>query len=427
MKKYIYFVLSLLVLSLVFIVLRFYFFSVIGILICVIILIIAYKRFICNAKELEFHLKNAMSKNQFGKFILQKDDELVFVKEQLNNLFEIIEPLILNGKDVVNRVRDIINVINSPILLLDSKGRIVLYNKASEIFMRGKCNDCSYFEALKNMSLIDIVGHCINSNVNNRDVKIEESIYRVNSFQKADLAGEKLIFCIFTDITLLKKKNNLEREFISSVSHELKTPLSVISGAVDIISEKDVLPEERMKFVRIIKDNSERMNNLIKKLLILTEIRSTEKIKKKRVNLKNCVESILRTELDRAKQKSIFVKTNLEDVWVMGNEFLLLEMIRNIADNAIKYTDKGMVEIIVIRDSFAIITIRDSGPGISKELLPHIFEPFYRADKSRARISGGTGLGLTIARRIALLHKGNITVKSSVGKGTEFTIQLPAL
>ncbi len=426
MKKLFPIAIFILIIAAVSVILKWYLFSVILISFAVFILIVWRNSILLRLKDIEGAVKEVFSTGRLRKFTLNEGEETLFLKEQLNNLFDFIMPFLKSKNEAEEWVKELIDIIESPVIVADQSGKILLFNRAAEIFMRRKCKNCFYYEALNSMDLIDVVGKCINNTLSQKEVKILGKFYRVNSFEKKKPNGETLIACSFFDITLYREKDIFEREFISAVSHELKTPLAAIVGASEALEEEND-EANRKKFVRMIKSNAERMNNLVKNLLILSEIRIKGKRKFKRVNLKECVLAVTEASKDTAKNRNVSLKKYLKDVWVLGNEFLLTEMVRNIVSNAVKYSEGGEVQISLIKDSFAEIIVKDSGPGISEEALPHIFEPFYRADSSRSRSSGGTGLGLTIAKRIAVMHGGNITVKSILGKGSEFIIQLPLL
>ncbi len=371
-------------------------------------------------------VKKFVRDKRFEKFVLDESDVFSRLKEQINNLIEITEPLIKTKESALEQIKKITDVMDFPVFLLSSSGRILLYNNASEIFVRKGCDNCFYYEVFKSVSLSDIVGKCLNKDIKGEEFRIFGRIYSVNSFGNISLTGERSVLCMFEDVTAEKTKEKLEREFISAVSHELKTPLSVIEGAADILADKSLSSGERHKFVSLIGENARRMNSLVRNLLILTEIRSDKKFKKERINLREITEYVLKEESPSIKEKKLCVETHFEDVEIIGNKFLLTEMVRNIFDNAVKYTEIGKITFTLsFENSFAKIVVKDTGPGMSEEILSHIFEPFYREDVSRTRSTGGTGLGLTIAKRVANLHGGNVTVKSVIDKGTEFVIQIP--
>ncbi len=371
-------------------------------------------------------VKNFVKNKKFERFVLDERDIFSELKEQINNLFEITEPLMRTKEDALKPIKKIADVMEFPVFLLSGSGKILLSNNASEIFIRKGCDNCFYYEVLKTVSLVDIVGKCLNEDLKNREFKVFGRIYRVNSFGNLGLTSEKSVLCMFEDITSEKTKDELERGFISAVSHELKTPLSVIKSAADILADESVNGEEKEKFIRLIKENALRMDTLVKKLLILAEIRSDKKFKKERINLREVAELVLKEEIPFTKGKKLCIENSFEDVEIIGNRFLITEMMRNVLDNAVKYTDEGKITFLVtFENSFAKIVIKDTGPGMSEDISSHIFEPFYREDVSRTRSTGGTGLGLTIARRVANLHGGNITVKSTPGEGTKFVIQIP--
>lgn len=219
-----------------------------------------------------------------------------------------------------------------------------------------------------------------------------------------------------------------QNQFVSDASHELRTPISVIQGYANLLDrwgkdDKEILDES----IEAIKSESENMKALIEKLLFLARgDKNTQKVEKQNFMLNELIDEILK------ETKMIDTKHNIQgdhnDVLeISADKKLIKEALRIFIDNSIKYTPEG--EIIRLdsykKDNSAVITVSDSGMGISSEDLPHIFDRFYRADKSRTKTSGGTGLGLTIAKWIVGKHSGEIQVWSKVDIGTIIKITLP--
>ena len=389
--------------------------------------IFCYAKFRKEIQAIAFHLKNSLESKQLKKFVLYERDDFAVLKGLINNLFETMQPLLYIKNSALNQIKKIIDVMDFPVILLSYSGKIVLYNKSAEFFLRIRCDNCFYFEVVKNQILSNVIGKCLNADIKGEEFGVSGRVFRVSNFRDLALTGEKLVLCLFEDVTSEREKEKFEREFISAVSHELKTPLSVINSSADIFLDTSVSEAEKLKFAELLKQNAERMNDLVKKLLVLTEIRSGKRFKKERINMKEIAELVSQSLRGKIREKRLLFEECYEDVEVVGNRFLLIEMLNNVLHNAVKYTDKGKVVFSVSKEnSFAVVRIRDTGRGMKENTLLHIFEPFYREDFSRARLSGGTGLGLTIAKRVAHLHGGNITVKSKLGEGTEFLIQIPA-
>ncbi|OAA90389.1 sensor histidine kinase [Clostridium ljungdahlii] len=219
-----------------------------------------------------------------------------------------------------------------------------------------------------------------------------------------------------------------QNQFVSDASHELRTPISVIQGYANMLDrwgkdDKDVLEES----IDAIKSESKSMKDLIEKLLFLARgDKNTQKVEKENFMMNELIDEIVKeTKLIDDVHK--IENDHNDEFSINADKKLIKEAIRIFIDNSIKYTEKG--ESIKIdsykKEKEAIITIADNGTGISKEDLPHIFDRFYRADKSRTKSSGGTGLGLSISKWIIDKHNGKIHVWSEIGIGTIIKVTLP--
>jgi signal transduction histidine kinase len=404
-------------------------FWVSGVLIIVllVILLVARTGFF---KEL-YSVANTIDEMRKGqrieKFLLSSSDPLIPLKTKLNNLYEEVFSALNSQRDLISNLESVLNLLNTPAFVMDRHGKILTTNAECKVLKKANvnCKRCFYYEFFYNTTLIDLLGKCLNQDVRDIEVSVGGRFYKLNSFGK-DMAGQgRVVVCVLNDITDQKEREIMEREFISAVSHELKTPLSVISNIIEIIQDAHLDKEERNEFFESMKKNTNRMNELVQKLLILTEIRNKKQISRIRINLLECVEDVLSNEKGEIEESGISLKKHLKDVWVLGDCFLIKEMVKNIIENALKYSQGDTLTISVSKNNFAIIKIQDNGIGMSENDIAHIFEPFYRLEQSRSRKGGGTGLGLTISKRIAELHRGHITVNSRKGVGTEFIIQLP--
>ncbi|MBU1219663.1 PAS domain-containing protein [Myxococcota bacterium] len=235
---------------------------------------------------------------------------------------------------------------------------------------------------------------------------------------------------VFTDITRLKKLENIRREFVANVSHELKTPLTSIRGYVEtVVGELDDRTEIREFLIKAL-NQTERLNNIIEDLLALSRIEEGEKAKvltnESLGDIINC--SIASLE-SAAKEKNIRIEVPVKsDTLVPCIRNLLEQAFINVLGNAIRYGNENSA--IIVSSTFekgtVTVSIKDEGPGIAPEHLERIFERFYRVDKARSRKLGGTGLGLAIVKHIMKLHSGSVRVESQLGKGSVFYITIPA-
>ena len=226
----------------------------------------------------------------------------------------------------------------------------------------------------------------------------------------------------------LAKQDETRQKFISDISHEFQTPLTSIQGFANILKEEDLPKEQRVKYANIILYNSKRLSSLAKNMLQLTLLDREEiELEISNYSLVNQMNRVISTQENQATEKNIEIvfETPKKDIFIDGDEQRLEQVWTNIISNAIKYTNEGgLITITMKKSSKAIeVSIEDTGIGMSKEVVSHIFERFYREDK--ARNVEGNGLGLAIVKSIVDLHHGKIDILSQVDVGTNFIVKLP--
>lgn len=236
------------------------------------------------------------------------------------------------------------------------------------------------------------------------------------------------VLLLLEDVTQMKKLETIRSDFVSNVTHELKTPLTSIRGFIDTLKEGAIEDTATAKrFLDIIDIEAERLYTLIQDILILSEIEQKKDYEVVACNVDPCVRSVvelLESSLSGNIRLAYESPAYLRPYYC--NPDRMKQLIINLLDNAVKYTEEGTVTIRTEElDNKLVITVADTGLGIEQEHLPRIFERFYRVDKSRSRKKGGTGLGLSIVKHIVELYGGNILVESELGKGTTFEIRLP--
>lgn len=248
-----------------------------------------------------------------------------------------------------------------------------------------------------------------------------------------DVSGEGGAVIVLNDVTDMQRLENVRRDFVANVSHELKTPVASIKGFVETLLDGAVEdPVDSRRFLEIVGRQADRLASIIEDLLALSRIEQSEgagnlPMEPTRIA---AVFSAVATDLGpRADDRSIrFEVVCPEDLEIEGNPPLLEQAVINLVDNAIKYSEPGgTVRLSAAEDGGAVsIRVADDGAGIEAEHLPRLFERFYRVDKARSRKLGGTGLGLSIVKHIVQAHGGGIDVESTPGQGSTFTIRLPA-
>jgi two-component system phosphate regulon sensor histidine kinase PhoR len=220
---------------------------------------------------------------------------------------------------------------------------------------------------------------------------------------------------------------------VANVSHELKTPITSIQGFVEALLEGAMNDHKQAeRFLKIIAKHSDRLNSIIEDLLILSRLEEDRERKETSfevTDLKAVLASAIELSSIKAEEKQMRIELVCQDhARAKINAALLEQAMVNLIDNAIKYSPPGSTIRITTeqKGKQTTISVQDNGCGIAQEHLPRIFERFYVVDKSRSRKLGGTGLGLAIVKHIAQVHGGSVTVESSLGKGSTFTIHLPA-
>ncbi|MBI1338022.1 MAG: PAS domain-containing protein [Phycisphaera sp.] len=261
----------------------------------------------------------------------------------------------------------------------------------------------------------------------------EERQLQVHGTNLNDAQGHRLgALVVLSDITRLRRLESVRRDFVANVSHELKTPVTAIKGAIEtILDGSDHDPDEVRRFMGIIARQSDRMQAIIEDLLTLARLeRDTvqQSVEVVPTRLARLLTATAETCQVQAEGKKIRIHVDCPpDLTVPINAALLEHAIVNLLDNAVKYSPVGSnihANVEVGTDEMAI-AIRDEGCGIEPEHLPRIFERFYRTDRARSRALGGTGLGLAIVKHVAQMHRGRVSVESAPGKGSTFRIHLP--
>ncbi|HEY0428077.1 MAG TPA: ATP-binding protein [Pyrinomonadaceae bacterium] len=245
-----------------------------------------------------------------------------------------------------------------------------------------------------------------------------------------ELDGAKSAVGVFYDITQIEHLERVRQEFFSNISHELRTPLTSILAFVETLEDGAIEDEENnRRFLSVIRRNAERMHRLIDDILELSSIESGNiELAVKPTPLAGLVREVFTNLSNKAVEREInLINEVADETRVCADAVRLEQMLTNLIDNAVKFNrERGSVTVSCVPgDAKDLISVADTGEGISSEHLLRIFERFYRTDRARSREIGGTGLGLAIVKHLARLHGGEISVVSNLGKGTVFSVELP--
>ncbi|MGI6764414.1 MAG: ATP-binding protein [Anaerovoracaceae bacterium] len=381
-----------------------------------------------------------MSEGDFSQEVsVRSDDEIGRLAEMFNLLREKLDYTLAEINSEKNKLETILKNMGDGLLAVDNEGRIILANHAAMQMLDLKQKD------IEDKSYDEIVGkfskNLLYENIRERSLEggyhevVEKAgrAYDVRYDRYTDESGQDMgMIVVFQDITEKQKLENMQRDFVANVSHELKTPLTTIKSYTETLMHTEINDCSTIEhFLRIIDEETDRMSRLVRNLLQLSKLDyKQEKWFKKDTNLVNVVKTALsKVEMTAANkdQQLISLFDPKQRIMTVIDRDRIDQVLLNVLTNAIKYTPEGgKIEVDVFsEDPMAKVVIADSGIGIAEKEIPRVFERFYRVDKARSREMGGTGLGLSIAKQIVEEHGGTIAIQSKLGEGTRVTISLP--
>lgn len=366
-------------------------------------------------------------------------DDAGLLGSSINLLAENLQELTKAHDMQQDRLGALIENMGAGLILIDSRGFINLINKGYiDIFHVNSKEylNKQYYEVIEHGEICQLIAEVFRTEQKvSKQLLIPLSIERkyfivygvpiigVNNVWKG-------VLLVFHDITEIKKLEQMRKDFVANVSHELKTPVTSIKGFTETLLDGAMNNKETLEsFLSIILKESDRLQSLIHDLLELSKIEQHGfQLNMQEINVRMLLEDVINLLCRKAEDKNIHLEfiCKEEKVLIKADFDRLKQVFINLISNAITYTPAGgNVKIILIDYEGKIrIHVKDTGVGIRKEEIPRIFERFYRIDRARSRHSGGTGLGLAIVKHLIEAHQGTIHVKSKVGEGSDFIIEL---
>ena len=261
----------------------------------------------------------------------------------------------------------------------------------------------------------------------------EDKILQLSGTLLRDFENNKIgALVVINDISNLKHLDNIKRDLVANVSHELKTPITSIKGFIETLQEGGVdNPDQAKRFLEIISKQTDRLIAIIDDLLSLSRLEQnadSNEINYEETEIKPIIDSAIEDYDFKSRDKKIKILVQCDGKLKANvNKLLIEQALDNLLDNAIKYSDENkLINVSAYASNGGlIISVKDEGFGIAPEHFSRLFERFYRVDKSRSRDEGGTGLGLAIVKHIVQVHNGTVEVESAPGKGSTFTIRIP--
>jgi two-component system, OmpR family, phosphate regulon sensor histidine kinase PhoR len=377
--------------------------------------------------------------NYHARTFEDQKGEVGMLNSSLNILARNLQDMMKAHEMQKDRLSTLIENVGSGLILIDGHGYINLINRTYKEVFDVKSSEYLYklyYEVIKHKEVNKIIEDIFMTEQKVRKqlvipLKIERrhfEVYGVPIIGTNDVW--KGILLVFHDITEIKKLEQMRKDFVANVSHELKTPVTSIKGFTETLLDGAMEEKETLEsFLSIILKESDRLQSLIYDILELSKIENEGfSLSIQHLNLILVLSETIKIIEGKATEKGISItfEKPSDELFIEGDVYRLKQVFINIISNAVLYSPNDGKVTVYLEESpkKVIIHVKDTGMGIEKTEIPRIFERFYRVNKARDRNSGGTGLGLAIVKHLMEAHKGKVTVKSEFGKGTIFSIEL---
>ena len=409
-------------------------------LLCALVISTIYgNKLIFPLKKMEKTMRHIKEGKTVDNRMLNSLTEVKEIKDVINIYTDIISGLAKNAFEVnsqESKTAVIIERMADGVIAFSMQKQIIQINTAAKTMAGLTQEDDTYEKVMKKLKLkVDFDKVVYMSNYKNLEEKttINDNVLEVVlvPFQNERLMPMGVIV-ILKNITESEKLNNMRKEFVANVSHELKTPLSSIKGYSETIMDRDLDKEEISSFAKVINDEANRMDRIVQDLLQLSRFDYKKNVLNKvKLNIDDLAKQVVENMQYLAREKNHNLKcvVNMVPGAVYADKDGIQQVMINILSNSIKYTPEGgeITVYVGAAGGKAYLKFVDNGIGIPEKDLKRIFERFYRVDKARSRQMGGTGLGLSIVKETVEAHDGTIEIKSEVGIGTEVIVTLPIM
>ncbi len=376
----------------------------------------------------------SLAKGEIDKRLFLKNaGEFTEISENLTTMSEELQEVIGRSEEERKRLNEILRSVPDALLIIDARGVVLLASTSSKDFFgdvgfAGK----QFIEAVRSYEFSDLMDEVRGKLVpGTAEFRLDHPGEKYLSVKVSPLfrkGGELSGFiAVFHDITQMKRLEQIRKDFVANVSHEIKTPITAIQGFADTLLEGAIDDRENaMRFLGMIRTNSERMNSLADDLMMISKIElGVIRIEKGDVDVEDALKSVIALLHEKAagKQLSLEISVHPDLRKVFADRNRLSQILTNLIDNAIKFTESGGVTVgSAEEEGRGYLFVRDTGMGVPKRHLPRLGERFYRVDPARSRKLGGTGLGLAIVKHLVKAHGWEMKIESVEGRGTTVKI-----
>lgn len=383
--------------------------------------------------------KKVSNREFHSRLYISAKGELGELASNFNYMIETMDDTVTEVEYKNVQLKSIIKSISHGILAIDVNGNILLINEEAKRMIKSDIDNSPEGQGIGNtikepQILKEIYKFAGSRKNESSQITTEDGIVYKIKLDPIYLQGTTnvMIGSIINieDITEKVRLENMRSDFVANVSHELKTPLTSISGFVETLKlNEDIDVATRNRFLGIIESESDRLKRLIDDILLLSFIENKDNVVQESIKIFEVFKEVYEMTNYSAQSKNINLSYDFSDesLCILSNRDYIKQVFLNLIDNAVKYTGQdGEVHTrVYTKDKSVILRVKDNGVGIPKEDVDRVFERFYRVDKARSRDVGGTGLGLAITKHIVKSLGGNIELKSELGEGSEFIVTLP--
>jgi two-component system, OmpR family, phosphate regulon sensor histidine kinase PhoR len=379
----------------------------------------------------------SLSRGEIDKRLYLKNaGEFNEIAENVTSMSLKLQEMIARNEEERSRLNVILKSIPDALLIIDAKGSIILSSSsAREFFGDVPMTGMQFIEVVRSNEIAGLIDHVRKTRspgMTTFRMEAPEEKYlavRVSPFfyRENELSG---FVAVFHDITQIEKLEQVRKDFVANVSHEIKTPITAIKGFADTLLDGAIDDKENAsRFIRTIKSNSERINSLVDDLMTISKIElGVIKVEKEKIGIEDVFRNVQELFANKAAEKnlSLSVSNRLGISEINADKNRLIQILTNLVDNAVKFTESGGVTFgIDKKNEKTFLFVEDTGIGVPQKHLPRLGERFYRVDPARSRKMGGTGLGLAIVKHLVKAHGWQILIESREGKGTKIIIVVP--